>query len=416
MTDNVTPKALKDEKQGIYFGWIVVAGVFFMVAASCGSIYSFGVFFVPILKEFGWSRSVVSGIVFCFGIAYAITIPLIGIAADRFGYKWISILTMGMMGAGFILGSFASSIWQMYLFIGLLPGIGACAAIPLPISLISHWFVKRQGLALGISSAGIGVGAAIMPLLIAYIETQAGWRMAMLTLGTLILLTYIPIALFVMKLPQKGYVEAYEGLTQVQTQKVTINRKPDTTLFQALKTKYFWSLFIIFGFTILCLGLILTHLVPYARDTGISPLTAASLLTIVGFFSIAGRLAAGFISDRCGAPKVLFWALLLQGIMMLWIPRIDSLGLFYTFALFFGVAYGANLVMIPTLTANIFGVKSMGAIYGSLSVADGIGFAFGPLLAGYLFDLSGNYNSAFIFSAAGLFFALALTFVFRRNP
>ena len=413
--NELEPVRTQGEKKEVYYGWIVVAGVFFMVAVSCGSFYSFGVFFVPIMEEFGWARGVISGVLFVSGITYAVTVPLIGSIADRFGYKWISIITAGLMGLGFVLGSRVQTVWQMYLFIGLLQGIGACAAIPLPLSLITNWFVRRQGLALGIASAGIGTGAATLPLMVTSIETQLGWRTAMFVVGVLILLIYIPIALFVMRLPESDYVAAHEGTPQDDTNHVSDSDNLAISLSQALKTSQFWALFGIFGFCILCLGLIITHLVPYARDTGISPMSAAGLLTTMGLCSIAGRLTAGFLSDRVGANRVLFCGLFFQGVMILWLSRMSSLGVFYFFAFLFGIAYGGNLVMIPRLTASIFGVKYMGAIYGSLSVADGIGFAIGPVLAGYFFDLSGSYNDAFLITAVGVFIAVALTFVLRNK-
>ncbi len=413
--NELEPGYAQGEKKEVYYGWIVVTGVFFMVAVSCGSFYSFGVFFVPIMEEFGWTRGVISGVPFVSGVTYAVAVPLIGSIADRFGYKWISIVTAGLMGLGFVLGSRVQTVWQMYLFVGFLPGIGACAAIPLPISLITNWFVRRQGLALGIASAGIGTGAATLPLMATFIETQFGWRTAMFVVGALILLIYIPIAMFVIRLPENDYIAAHEGNPQIDTNLVSDSDNRGISLFQALKTSQFWSLFGILGFCILCLGLIITHLVPYARDTGISPMSAASLLAIMGLCSIGGRLTAGFLSDRVGANRVLFCGLFLQGVMILWLSRMNSLGMFYFFAFLFGIAYGGNLVMIPRLTASIFGVKYMGAIYGGLSVADGIGFAIGPVLAGYLFDLASSYNDAFLITAVGVFIAVALTFVLRNN-
>jgi MFS transporter, OFA family, oxalate/formate antiporter len=409
--DNAQSGYARKEKEGIYFGWIVVIGVFFMVAAACGSFYSFGFFFVPIMDEFGWARGVISGVFFVSGLVYAVSVPLIGAAADRFGFKWVSIITAAMMGLGFILGSRIQTVWQLYLVIGLLPGIGACAAIPLPLSLVANWFVKRQGLALGIASAGIGVGAATMPLVVTAIETRYDWRAAMFVVGAVILVVYIPIALLVIRQPDSKYVEAFEGKPPIRDDDSTRN----ISAMQALKTGPFWSLFIIFGFVILCLALIITHLVPYARDIGITPMAAASLLTIMGLSSIIGRLTGGYFSDRIGASRVLFYCLSIQGIMILALSWMDSLGWFYLFALIFGAAYGANLVMIPRTTAAIFGVKSMGAIYGGLSVADGVGFAIGPVLAGFLFDLSGNYNDAFMITAIGMFIAVTATFILKKR-
>jgi MFS family permease len=407
----VTPS---NEQKSIYFGWVVVFGVFFMVAISCGSFYSFGVFFVPIMEEFAWSRSILSGVLFVAGIAYAIAVPLIGGLADRFGFKWVSIITVAMMGTGYILGARAQSVWEMYIFIGLLQGVGACAAIPLPLSIIVNWFKKRQGLALGLASAGIGTGAATVPLLVTFLVTGFGWRTAMVILGVLILVIYIPIAWLVIRQPDLNYVAAHEGTPADNPDSTNPTTMQDLTLFQALKTREFWILFIVFGFCVQCIGLIITHLVPFARDTGVSPMQAASLLTIMGFCSIAGRLIAGFFSDRIGANRVLISGLLLQGTMIVWLTQMNQLEQFFFFAALFGFAYGGILVMVPRLTAQIFGVKSMGAIYGGLSVADGIGYAVGPLLAGYLFDLSGTYNQALLIASAGIFAGVGVA-VFLRN-
>jgi len=386
-----------------------------MVAITCGSFYSFGVFFVPIMKEFAWSRSVLSGVLFISGITYAAAVTLIGSMADRFGFKWVSIITATLMGGGYILGARAETVWEMYIYIGLLQGIGACAAISLPLSMIANWFVKHQGLALGIASAGIGIGAATVPLLVTAVETQFGWRSSMLVLGSLILLIYVPIALLVIRRPDADYIAVHEGKRVVEIGQETASINQDFSFFQALKTRQFWALFTIFGFCVFCVALIITHLVPFARDTGISPMSAASLLTIMGLCSIGGRLAAGFLSDRFGANRVLFSGLLLQGMMMLWLSQMNSQGMFYFFAALFGLAYGANLVMVPRLTAAIFGVKSMGAIFGGLSVADGIGFALGPLLAGYLFDISGTYTAAFLITATAIFIAMAATNFLRHR-
>jgi MFS family permease len=414
--DKMEPDSILEGKSKIYYGWVVVTGVFFMVAITCGSFYSFGVFFVPIMEEFGWSRSVLSGVLFVSGITYAITVPFIGIMADRFGYKWVSIITATLMGLGYILGSRLESVWEMYLFLGLFQGIGSCAAVPLPLAMITNWFVKRQGLALGLTSAGIGLGAATVPLVITFTETLFGWRGAMFVLGILIILIYVPIAMLVIRRPDTDYVGTHEGKQSLDFDKTTPNSNQGISLLEALRTSQFWSLFTIFTFCILSLSLITTHLVPFARDTGVSPMGAASLLTTMGFCSIIGRLTAGFLSDRVGANRVLLIGLLLQGVMVFWLSKMNSQGMFYLFAAFFGLAYGGNLVLIPRLTARIFGAKSMGSIYGGLSVADGLGFAVGPILAGYLFDISGTYNTALLITAAGILIAITATAFLKSKP
>jgi MFS transporter, OFA family, oxalate/formate antiporter len=159
----------------------------------------------------------------------------------------------------------------------------------------------------------------------------------------------------------------------------------------------------------------MTHLVPHARDTGLSPVTAAGLLSAMGTFSVVGRVVSGMISDRIGAKLVLAAGVLIQGVMMLWLAKADSTWAFYLFAAIFGLSYGGNMVLIPKLASHIFGVGSMGAIFGALSVADGLGFGTGPLMAGYIFDMTGSYQMSFFIVAAVMAVALAATLALREG-
>ncbi|MCP4757211.1 MAG: MFS transporter [Proteobacteria bacterium] len=398
------------EKRGIFYGWFVLAGIFLITAVTCGAFYSFGVFFVPIMSEFGWARGTTSGAVFASGIAYAASVPLIGTAADRYNFNLVAVVAAGIMGLGFFLGSRIQSVWQLYLFAGILPGIGACAAIPLPISLITRWFNQRQGMALGIASAGIGTGAGLVPLLTAYLIANFGWRTAFVVIGVMIWSTYIPVVLLVIRKPDPDYVRSFDG---EESPRAVVDASAGgdrgITLVQAAGTTQFWLLFVVFALCILCLGVVMTHVVAFALDSGLTALKAASILTVSGMCSIAGRLAAGIVSDRISAKTVLIFGLALQGLTIFWLSKADSIWMFYTFAVLFGVSYGANLVMIPKLTASVFGAKSMGSVYGGLSVGDGLGFAMGSLLAGYVFDLFGSYTVSFVLIALGLLLTVFLT-------
>jgi len=269
---------------------------------------------------------------------------------------------------------------------------------------------------LGISSAGIGTGAALIPLLTVFLITEFGWRTAFAVLGILIVITYIPITFFIVKIPKADYVLSYEGDdSSLNTNSSSTEVNGGMNLIQAVATRQFWFIFSIFALSILSLSLAMTHVVPHAMDTGISPVTAATLLTTVGFCSIFGRLTAGVVSDRIGAKPVLYVGLVLQGLMMLWISEADTLWMFFLFAILFGVAYGGNLVMVPKLTASIFGSQSMGSVYSGISVGDGVGFTIGPVLAGYIFDVSGTYRLSFWMTAAGLLLAVVLTILLSEK-
>ncbi|MFC1823263.1 MFS transporter [Thermodesulfobacteriota bacterium] len=405
-------------KEGDFFyGWVVAGGAFLITAITCGAYYSFGVFFLPVMTEFGWTRSMTSGVGFVVGLTYAVTVPLMGMLADRYGFKRVTIIAIIIMGLGFLLGSQIQKLWHLYVFIGFLPGLGACAAIALPLAMVSKWFIRRQGLALGIASAGIGAGTAIVPLFVAYFISEFEWRMAFGFLGSLILLTCVPLSLIAMRDPNPADIYEHESKSMTSAGPSDPREiDPEFTLPEAVRTAPFWSLFAIFALYILCLGLTMTHLVPYAQDTGLSAMTAATLVSTLGAFSIIGRILSGVVSDKIGARPVLFVCLIIQGGMMLWLMNSSVPWMFYLFAAFFGASYGANIVQIPKLTASIFGVKSMGAIFGGLSVGDGLGYAIGPLFAGYIFDVTGSYDLSFLTVTAGMLVAVALTWMFKEKP
>jgi len=405
------------DSEGIFFGWWVVGASFLINAVTIGAFYSFGVFFLPVRAEFGWSRTLLSGVALAGGLTYAATVPLAGWLADRYGFRPVTAVAAAILGLGFFLCSQVRDVWQLFLFAGIVCGLGAPIGIALPLSLVAQWFRKRQGLALGIASTGIGVGAATVPLLATGLISAFGWRVSYAFLGLLIWITCFPVALIALRDPEPDVVTAREK-RQPALKDPFNSRLAETSLSlsQALQTASFWTLFSIFGLSIFCLGLAMTHLVPYARDTGLSAVTAAGLLSALGIFSIAGRLLSGLISDRIGARPVLAAGLLVQGAMMLWLAKTDSTWGFYLFAAIIGLSYGGTVVLIPKLTSHIFGLGSMGAIFGALSVADGLGYGTGPLMAGYIFDQTGSYQISFFIVAAALAVALAATLALKEEP
>jgi MFS family permease len=410
-------KPTRNESEGLFFGWYVVGAAFLITAVTVGVFYSYGVFFLPIMHEFGWSRTMLSGVALAGGLTYAATVPLAGWLADRFGFRPVTAVTAATLGLGFVLCSLVQSVWQLYLFAGIVCGLGSPIGIALPLSMVARWFVKRQGLALGVASAGIGAGAGTVPLLATYLISAFGWRVSYALLGLLIWVTCIPVALIAMRDPaphDAGFPEV--GPTALEHPGGPGPAGTGVPLSRAVQTSAFWYLFSIFGLSIFCLGLSMTHLVPHARDAGLSAVTAAGLLSAMGLCSIAGRIASGIMSDRVGARAVLAAGVFIQGVMMLWLAKADSTRAFYLFAVIFGLSYGGNIVLIPKLASRIFGLSSMGAIFGALSVADGLGFGTGPLLAGIIFDMTGSYRISFLVVAAGMALALAATLVVREKP
>jgi MFS family permease len=408
---------MNSKSQGLFFGWWVVGAAFLINAVTIGAFYSYGVFFLPLKADFGWSRTLLSGVALTGGLTYAATVPLAGWLADRYGFRPVTAAAAALLGLGFFLCSLVRNVWQLYFFAGVVCGLGAPMGIALPLSLVARWFRKRQGLALGVASTGIGLGAATIPLLTTGLISTLGWRASYGLLGLLIWITCLPAALITLRDPAPEEVKAREGGPAVLKDSFHPRlAETSLSLSQAVRTTSFWTLFGVFGLSIFCLGLAMTHLVPHARDTGLSAVTAAGLLSAMGIFSIAGRLLSGLISDRIGARLVLAAGLLVQSAMMLWLAGADSIRAFYLFAVMFGLSYGGTVVLIPKLTSHLFGLGSIGAIFGALSVADGLGYGTGPLMAGYVFDRTGSYRMSFFIAASALLLALAATLALKEDP
>ncbi|RLB32273.1 MAG: hypothetical protein DRH20_15070 [Deltaproteobacteria bacterium] len=315
---------------------------------------------------------------------------------------------------GLVLCSQIRTVWHLYLFEGLLTGLGAPVSVALPLSVVARWFTKNQGLALAAASTGIGAGTALVPLLAAYLMEHLGWRTSYAVIGVLVWAVAVPSALLAMRRPKSGEVPGQNA--EARTIPGQIAPTDHYSLSRALGTGAFWSLFFVYGLCIFALGMTMTHLVAHARDSGLASVQAASLLSLIGVHSILGRLGAGALSDRIGARPVLTAGILLQAVFMVWLVRAGSPWMFYLFAALFGVTYGGNFVLMPRLTSQIFGSTSMGAIFGALSVADGIGYGTGPWLAGRLYDATGSYDISFLMVAGGLLGAALLSFGLRKKP
>jgi MFS family permease len=226
----------------------------------------------------------------------------------------------------------------------------------------------------------------------------------------------LPVIFWLMREPRPEEARAIERKANTDSSTSKTDGLASITLSGALVTLPFWLLFVIFLLSNISLGLAMTHIAPHAQDSGLSAVAAAGLLSVMGMCSIVGRLLSGGLSDRFGAKPVLFVALLLQGLLILWLIAARTPWMFYAFAVGFSLAYAGNIILIPRLSASIFGVGSMGAIFGGLSVADGLGFAVGPLLAGIIFDISGSYHPSFWGVAIGLFLAVGLLVQLKEAP
>ncbi|MFA5079923.1 MAG: MFS transporter [Dehalococcoidia bacterium] len=402
--------------RSLHYGWVMVAAAFVITFITNGVNFSYGVFFLPIVNEFGWSRGLASAVMLVAGIAYAITLPFTGILADRFGYKWVLAVSVSFLSLGLILSSQIQELWQLYVFTGLLVGLSISASFAIPVALVSLWFTRRQGLAVGVATLGISLGTATIPLLISYFITSASWRTALLISGIVVAVFCIPATLL-MRRPRHNIRETTspDNAPSSTEQKVVYSDlNIGLTLGQAIRTSQFWMLFIMFLLFLSSLGLVMLHLVPYAVDSGINSVRAAVLITLIGIFGIAGRLMSGVLSDKIGIKPIMIFCTVLLCMNITFVALCNESWAFYVFAAVYGITYSGFVTQMVRITRRVFGGKALGSVFSALMVSDGIGFGIGPWVAGIIFDATGNYQIPYLAAAAGL--VVSTVFVIMIKP
>jgi MFS family permease len=394
-------------KPRFFYGYVIVVAAFFIQTMTWGINNSFGVFFNPLLNEFGWLRATISGAVSMNLLVHGFVSIFMGGLNDRFGPRLIMTGCGFFLGLGYLLMTGVNTVWQLYLFFGLIAGIGLSGTDVIMLSTIARWFEKKRGTMSGLIKVGTGVGMGVLPVFITWLITTYGWRTAFAVLGTLILVIVISLAQFLVRDPaKKGQLPDNE----VAANAIKMDSVEHGLSFQeTIHTRQFWTVCAVFFMFLVCAGTILLHIVQHAIDLGISAPSASSVLATIGGVSIAGRFLMGSAGDRIGSRMALFICLsfLLAG--LLWLQLAKTLWMFYVFAAFYGFAHGGFFALGSPLVAGLFGTRSHGLIFGISIFSSTIGGAIGPILAGYIFDVTKSYQIVFIILAALSIIGLILT-------
>jgi sugar phosphate permease len=336
------------------------------------------------IKEFGWSRATITS-----GSAFGKVIvgPVFGFIAgwfiDRFGPRRLMLTGTFMGGLALIGLSMMTSLWQFYLFY-LFNALGYLFGGPLPNQvLISRWFTKSRGKVMGIAYLGIGIGGMLVPQIAKALNMHFGWRGGLMCLGILMIAISFPMVWFVKENPEGAAIQAKE-----EKSKVPFSNILKRWSFYLLLIGSMCSIGAVSG-TSQNLKLFLSIDLKYTQQE------AANILSIVLGSSIAGRLLMGWLADRIQKKYVmiLIYALVAFSIPLLFAAEVR--GVMYLFAFIFGMALGGDYMIIPLMAAELFGVKVMGRVMGIIISADGLGEAFGPMIAAYLRDKSGSYAYGF---------------------
>jgi len=395
-----------------YYGYVIVLAAFIVIVCSYIIRYSFGVFFKPIVIEFGWTRAITSG-------AYTLSWffeGLLGIAfgglTDRFGPRAVLSFCGFFMGLGCVLLSQLSATWQLYVFYGIIFGIGISGVwVPL-VSTVARWFKSRRGMMTGIVLSGMGISALIGAPLANWLISSYGWRDSFIIVGGLVGCIIILASQFLKRAPLSIEQEANKHVNNNADLNSTV---VEFSLRKAMSTRQFWLIFTMF----FCFGFgsfsIILHIVPHATDIGISAASAANILAALGGAMILGRIILGSIADKIGARQIFIIGLVIFSVTLILLLYTRELWLFYILCALQGFGHGGMGASESLLIAEIFGLRSLGIIMGVAGFGFTIGAGVGPLVTGHIFDISSSYDIAFILNAALCAIGLILTLLIRTK-
>jgi len=293
------------------YGWIIVGVSFVTLALVYGVWYAFSVFFVALLKEFGWSRSVGAGAFSICGIISHFISPMVGGMVTSIGPKKVIISGSLILGGGLALCSLMQTSWQFYLFFSLIAGVGIGAAGWVPnVMMIQDWFREKRGLATGIISAGIGVGILVCVPSVQYLILQLGWRTAYQVLAILIPVIVISLAVAFLKGPPKAGESKLAEISlprPLDKDPLVVNEEwvsRSWSVRLALHTKQFWFIGISFFLGNLIVQSVFAHQVAFFVDHGMEALPASYVVGLIGIMSVGGKILWGGLSDKIGRETV----------------------------------------------------------------------------------------------------------------
>jgi MFS family permease len=396
----MTPQVNNPGRRKVFHGWFIVpvAAIGLLMGYVPVIGFSFTVFFKPLSQEFNWSRAEISLGFSLSLLVLSAALPIVGRLVDRFGARRIILPAALLFGLGlasfYFLQASLRQFYAIYIFLGIV-GSGT-AAVPY-YKVISHWFDKRRGLALGLTMGGAGIGFVVMPSLSYALIATLGWRLAYVLIGIAVIVITIPVVgLFLKERPQTmGLLPDGELVDQAHPEaheKVVSG----ITGPEAWGSATFWVMCTALFLVSVSLNGCLIHLVPLLTDRGITPQRAALSVSVLGGATLLGRVGTGFLLDRFFAANVAvcFFCFGGLGMLMLWAGVSGPLS--FAAAALVGVGIGAEGDIMAYLVGRYFGLRAFGEIYAYILAIYTLGAVVGPLLMGVSFDSTGSYSSVLI--------------------
>jgi MFS family permease len=394
----------------LYYGYAIVTVAFIMMMIIWGTFTTFGVFFVSFIKEFGWTRTMTSGASALNNIIFGILCVFSAGLSERLGPRWVMTICGIILGLSYFLMAQITSTWELYLYFGVFVAIGMSPYIPL-LSLVPKWFTTNRGRMNAIVLSGMGLGIMVVPPIASYFISMWQWRNSYLVIAIVTLIVMVAASQFLRNLPKQP-LNGKKSRLEIRS---AGQKNEGLTLRQAIRTRQFALLCMLYFSFLFCLITITVHIVIHVTGLNIPATNAALTLSLIGGACIVGMNVMGNIADRFGNKIALGVSYLLMGWSLVWLIPSDSEWSFYLFSIVFGFAYGGMQVLFSPLVADLFGTRSHGVILAAGALVGSIGAAIGPIVAGYLFDALGSYTIAFIICAMLAFTGFFSTMLLRKR-
>jgi len=398
------------EWRGTAIAVLAVAFVFNVLGRGAGETYA--VFLLPLEREFGWSRSQLTSVYSVYLLVGGLIAPLVGTLFDRIGPRAVYTAGLACLAAAYLLAGTLSSLWQFYLYVGFLIGLGVALVGMVPASgLLSRWYHARLSAAIGIAYSAVGCGMLLFVPAAQVLLVYLDWRGTYRAIG-LALAVCLPLAAFAV--PWRKFAE---GHAEHRRRRHDAGRGAGWTLRTAMRTPAYWGLVGIFFFTAMGIFTVLPQTVVFLIDAGVAPVVAATAYGVTGMLSVASVAGIGFVAARFGYRRTVTASFFGSGLgiaLLIAISFHASGWLLAAYALVFGLCQGVRGPIVSAICTSKFAGPHVATIYGTIYGANAFGAAFGSLMGGVLHDATGGYRALFVFALAALVAAATPMWVVRE--
>jgi MFS family permease len=410
---------VKTSRGGLHYAWVVLGALVIVMLLGSGLRAMFGVFIKPMEATFGWDRASLSGAAALSLLLLGAAGPFVGWLADQWGPRRVIMLSVVLLGIGTILTSRVTALWHVYVTAGILMALGSGGVgMSTAATVAARWFEGRRGLVMGVIGGAMSAGQLVVIPLAVALTLTLGWRQSFVWLGILLFAVAVPLTfLFIRNDPTDKGIRAFGAGQAGGAGGAPIPPEGRTGIGDAMQVPAFWLLagtFFVCGYT--SNGLVLTHLVPHAAEHGFSEMHAAQALGVMGAMNILGTVASGWICDRFGRKGPLAFYYGVRGLSLLFLLYVWNVPSLHIFAAIFGLNYISTVPPTTTLTANIFGRYSVGALSGWIFFSHQVGAALGAAVGGWIFQATGSYSWAFVSAALMAFLAVPMALAIKEAP